>query len=193
MAIIHKTTLEPGKLALLTSWLPRQPWYRGTTPDLAKAGGFRLDDPDGEVGIEFCFVVDSSGSAPIVYHAPLTFRGAPLPGADAALIGESEHGVLGRRWVYDAEVDPVALEQMRALFRGGAEPQQQSVSNAADATVVVHGATRGDDPHPRAVRVLADGAAGSHGVVAAEGKAWVEASWRVSEMSSGRGPVLIAG
>jgi hypothetical protein len=26
-------------------------------------------------------------------------RGAPLDGADQALIGTSEHGVLGRRWV----------------------------------------------------------------------------------------------
>ena len=28
MAIIHNTTMSPGKLELLTAWLPGQPWYR---------------------------------------------------------------------------------------------------------------------------------------------------------------------
>jgi hypothetical protein len=55
MAIIHDTTMSPGKLELLTAWLPAQSWYLGGghKPALAKAGGFRLDDPGGEVGIEF--------------------------------------------------------------------------------------------------------------------------------------------
>ena len=29
MAIIHKTTLVPGKLDLLAGWMPAQPWYAG--------------------------------------------------------------------------------------------------------------------------------------------------------------------
>ena len=29
MAVIHRTTLKPTKLELLTSWLPSRPWYRG--------------------------------------------------------------------------------------------------------------------------------------------------------------------
>ncbi len=29
MAIIHDTTMSPGKLELLTAWLPAQPWYVG--------------------------------------------------------------------------------------------------------------------------------------------------------------------
>ena len=52
MAVIHRTTLEPTKLELLTTWLPSRPWYDGGAegPQLARAGGFRLDDPEGEVG-----------------------------------------------------------------------------------------------------------------------------------------------
>ncbi|MGC5411428.1 maltokinase N-terminal cap-like domain-containing protein, partial [Streptomyces sp. DT225] len=54
MAVIHRTTLSPTKLELLTAWLPTRPWYAGSTsPSLVKSGGFRLDDPQGEVGIEF--------------------------------------------------------------------------------------------------------------------------------------------
>jgi hypothetical protein len=41
MAVIHDTTMSPGKLELLTAWLPAQPWYLdgGRAPRLAKAGG----------------------------------------------------------------------------------------------------------------------------------------------------------
>ncbi len=62
VATIHKTTLSPSKLELLSSWLPTRAWYRGAAePVLSRAGGFRLDDPEGEVGMEFMVVVDSSG------------------------------------------------------------------------------------------------------------------------------------
>jgi hypothetical protein len=137
MAIIHHTTMSPGKLELLTAWLPAQPWYRqtGHQPELAKAGGFRLDDPQGEVGIEFMVVTDGSGYAATAYQVPLTYRAGALAGACGGLIGTSEHGVLGRRWIYDGVHDPVLLAQLAALIQGEAEPQAQSVSNAADPTV----------------------------------------------------------
>jgi predicted trehalose synthase len=148
MAELHQTTLEPGKLELLTSWLPEQRWYasKGRTPALRKLGGFRLDDPDGEVGIEVMIVADDSDSSgspglgPRVYQVPMTYRGAPLPGADAALIGTTQHGVLGRRWVYDGPHDPVFVAQLLALIQGQAEPQAQSRSHTPDPTVWRHSA-----------------------------------------------------
>ncbi|MFB6814827.1 1,4-alpha-glucan branching protein [Streptomyces sp. NPDC056347] len=139
MAVIHRTTLTPTKLELLTPWLPVQPWYlgaEGRRPELDRTGGFRLDDPAGEVGIEFMVVTDTSGPGPVAYHVPLTYRGAPLPGAEHALIGTSEHGVLGTRWVYDGAHDPVVGAQLYALLVGEAEPQMQSVSDTPDPSVV---------------------------------------------------------
>jgi len=135
MAVIHHTTLTPGKLELLTAWLPRQPWYRaaGGAPELARAGGFRLDDPDGQVGLEFMVVADAAtGTA---YHVPATYRDSELPGAAGGLIGTAEHGVLGHRWVYDGAHDPVLVAQLLALVQGQAEPQAQSTTDTADPTV----------------------------------------------------------
>ncbi|MGW7311896.1 maltokinase N-terminal cap-like domain-containing protein [Streptomyces sp. NPDC054854] len=139
MAVIHHTTLTPTKVELLAAWLPSRPWYRGTTaaPELAKAGGFRLDDPEGEVGIEFLVVTDGSGGGAPAYLTPLTYRGAPLDGAEAALLGTMEHGVLGKRWVYDGAHDPALVGQLLALLAGRAVAQAQSESDVPDPTVEV--------------------------------------------------------
>ncbi|MDA2814850.1 1,4-alpha-glucan branching protein [Nocardiopsis sp. RSe5-2] len=155
MAEIHRTSLHPTKLELLTGWLPSRPWYRGQgAPELSKAGGFRLDDPEGEVGIEFMVVADASGPAPTAYLVPLTYRGAPLDGAQNALLGTMEHGVLGTRWVYDALRDPVAVAQLTALLEGRVQAQEQSVSDtvARDVEVRVGTAVSG----PRVHRIPAD-------------------------------------
>jgi hypothetical protein len=133
VSLIHRTTLKPTKLELLAGWLPSRPWYRGgTDPSLVKAGGFRLDDPAGEVGIEFIVAADGS----IAYHVPLTYRGSPLDEIGEALVGTTEHGVLGLRWVYDGTRDPVLVSQLIALIQGKAEPQAQSQSDTPDPTVL---------------------------------------------------------
>ncbi|WP_314612577.1 maltokinase N-terminal cap-like domain-containing protein [Streptomyces stackebrandtii] len=136
MAVIHRTTMQPTKLELLATWLPTRDWYTGREegPSPAKAGGFRLDDPAGEVGIEFMVVTDGPETA---YLVPMTYRGAPLDGAEHALIGTSEHGVLGTRWIYDGAHDPVLVGQLYALLRGRAVAQAQSVNDTPDPTVSV--------------------------------------------------------
>ncbi|MFD8572957.1 1,4-alpha-glucan branching protein [Streptomyces sp. NPDC059639] len=168
MSIIHRTTITPTKLELLTEWLPKQSWYRGAgTPELAKAGGFRLDDPAGEVGLEFLATTDTSGPEPVTYHVPMTYRGAPLPGADAALIGTVVHGVLGERWVYDGAQDPVLVAELTALMKGEVPAHAQSVDGELDPTV--HAAP--GDGRPEIVRVLEPGSTAPSGVSAEWGTA----------------------
>ncbi|GAB2928852.1 1,4-alpha-glucan branching protein [Nonomuraea fastidiosa] len=137
MAVIHRTTMKPTKLELLTPWLPTRPWYRGgpARPELVRAGGFRLDDPEGEVGIEFMVLNDVSGGAATTYLVPLTYRGAALDGAEHALLGTAEHGVLGRRWIYDGCHDPVLITQLTAFVAGRVQAQAQNVSDTPDPTV----------------------------------------------------------
>ena len=157
MAAIHRTTMTPTKLELLTGWLPKQSWYVGDpgTVELVKAGGFRLDDPDGEVGIEFMIVVDAAAQETPAYLVPMGYRGAALEGVPGeALIGTSEHGVLGTRWIYDGVHDPVVTAQLRALLRGEAIPQHQSKSDTPDPTVTVHGTAPDDGFDVHLNRVL---------------------------------------
>ncbi|MDW6066097.1 1,4-alpha-glucan branching protein [Streptomyces sp. FXJ1.4098] len=157
MASIHHTTMTPTKLELLSEWLPKQSWYVGNaeTPELVKAGGFRLDDPEGAVGIEFMVVVDRAAQEPVAYLVPMGYRGAALEGAPSeALIGTSEHGVLGTRWIYDGVHDPVVMAQLRALLHGEAVPQHQSRSDTPDPTVTVHGTGTDDGLDVHVNRVL---------------------------------------
>lgn len=139
MAEIHRTTMTPTKLELLADWLPRQPWYvgAGDVDQLAQAGGFRLDDPAGEVGVELMIVTDTSGVDPAAYHVPMTYRSDP-PDDDAALIGTSEHGVLGRRWISDGAHDPVFLDALLGFLRGDSLAQHRTQSDTLDPRYAAH-------------------------------------------------------
>ncbi|MGH3305748.1 MAG: maltokinase N-terminal cap-like domain-containing protein, partial [Streptosporangiaceae bacterium] len=87
------------------------------------------------MGIEFVVVRDDAARPVSAYLVPMTYRGSPLAGADAQLIGAAEHGVLGARWIYDGTQDPVLLTQLADLMEGRAQAQAQSQSNTPDATV----------------------------------------------------------
>lgn len=123
MAVIHRAQLSPTKPELVTAWLDAQPW--GGSGEVEMIGGYRMDDPAGEVGIEG--LLARRGDA--VFHVPLTYRGAPLDpdeeGGDGtsapALVTTMEHSALGPRWVYLASADPVALDCYARVFFGEAE------------------------------------------------------------------------
>jgi hypothetical protein len=125
MAILHRATVTPTKLELLETWLPRQPWFSGPATDLVRVAGYRFDDPDGEVGLETLLV--RSGEGGTVYQVPLSYRGEPLSNADSYLVGTMEHSVLGPRWVYDAEGDPVYQAVLASVISGEAAQAEEFV------------------------------------------------------------------
>ncbi|MER6511291.1 hypothetical protein ABT158_31045 [Nonomuraea sp. NPDC001636] len=116
MALLYQATLRPTKLELLSDWLPGRPWYSGSAGEMQQTASYRFDDPAGAVGMETILVRVDDGP---VHQMPLTYRGAPLPGGDAWLLGTTEHSVLGTRWVYDAVGDPVYAAALASAIIGG--------------------------------------------------------------------------
>ncbi|MBB2948697.1 hypothetical protein FB565_008480 [Actinoplanes lutulentus] len=131
MALLHKAQITPSKLELLAAWLPTRPWYDGEGP-LSRVAAARFDDPAGEVGVETMLV--RAGDGPVL-HVPLTYRGAPLDGAEEHLIGVTEHSVLGKRWVYDGTGDPVYVATLVEVIRSaGSEAVEEIESDGARVT-----------------------------------------------------------
>ncbi len=121
MALLYAATLDPPKLDLLAAWLPTQDWA-GDVERLEQVGAYRFDDPAGEVGLESFLLRSADGR---LLHVPVTYRGAPLEGADEHLVGALDHSVLGRRWVYDGPADPVyVVALVEAVLNGGTEVEQ---------------------------------------------------------------------
>lgn len=161
MALIHRATIQPNKIELLSAWLPGRPWYPAADGELERVAGYRFDDPAGAVGIETLLV--RAGDGP-VYQVPLTYRDAPLADADGWLVGTTEHSALGKRWVYDAAGDPVyAAALANAVLAdagqadelvdvdGTLEPRPLSMDIASTGTGVAPAVTTvrrvdGDDP-----------------------------------------------
>jgi hypothetical protein len=178
VAIIHRATISPTKLELARAWLDRL--GLGGAGDVELVASYRFDDPAGEVGIE-ALLARRAGD---VFHLPFTYRGAPLDEADAHLITTMEHSVLGRRWVYEAAGDPVALACYAAALAGR---QEQASLEIWDGGAMVgqrpHTVTltvEGDGPASEAVRLYqvpgesaADLAAGRYLVAAWDGGAGV--------------------
>jgi hypothetical protein len=116
MALLYQAEIRPDKLELIAAWLPGRPWYQGpSSPELTRVAACRFDDPAGEVGVETILV--RAGDGPVL-HVPLTYRGSPLDGGDASLVGTTEHSVLGKRWVYDACGDPVYAAAVTGAILG---------------------------------------------------------------------------
>jgi len=106
MAIVHSSaTIRPTKPELLEAVL-------GGPVEVV--GGYRFDDPAGEVGIE-AFVVRRGAQ---LQHVVFTYRGTPLEVGEARLVSTMEHSELGPRWVYDGTTDPVAVDCFRRAVLG---------------------------------------------------------------------------
>ncbi|MGN6752495.1 MAG: maltokinase N-terminal cap-like domain-containing protein [Intrasporangium sp.] len=128
--IHHDARLEPSKTELVTGWIESQRWYagKGRLPSLRRVGGFRLEDPAGKVGMETLLLLDEAASPAVLYQVPLTYREAPLEGAERALVGTMEHSVLGTRWVYDAPHDPVYARALVATILSSADAEDAEAS-----------------------------------------------------------------
>lgn len=158
MALLHRATLSPTKAELIAAWLPTQAWAAGL-PEVAPLGGYRLDDPDGEVGMEGILLRSEDGA--VVAHVPLTYRARPLEGAEAHLVGTTEHSVLGTRWVYDAEADPVWVATLtRTILDGGTNAEEyfevdgERVTRAPGVTVLGSGGTAAEAAEAADVSVV---------------------------------------
>jgi hypothetical protein len=118
MALLHVADARPRKIELIRAWVPGQPWFAGDG-QLEPLGAYRFDDPDGEVGIETHLV--RAGDGPVL-QVPLTYRAAPLAGADELFVGTTLHSVLGKRWVYDGCGDHVyAAAVATTILTGGTQ------------------------------------------------------------------------
>ena len=150
MAILHHASLVPSKAVLVEAWLPTRPW--APSAPIKSGVSYRLDDPEGQVGMEGFLLTDVDG---LTVHVPLTYRGAPLHAAQAHLLGTMEHSVLGTRWVYDGCADPVwATTLASTITTGGTQAEELFV---------------GDDPEQREPSVTVRGSGTAGETVAASG------------------------
>ena len=115
MALFHRATITPTKAELISAWIPSQPWGPSTADGLDVIGSFRFDDPNGRVGME-THLVTADG---LLFQVPLTYREEPLADAEAGLITEMHHSVLGPRWVYDGLRDPLFVVMLAAVAMTG--------------------------------------------------------------------------
>lgn len=146
MAIVHpNATLTPGKRDLMDAWLPTRSWYDGTARK--PVGSFRFDDPAGEVGTEGFLL--GAPDVPVLL-LPLTYRGAPLDGAEEHLVGTTDHSELGPRWVYDGCADPVFVQALVAAVLTGAGGVDQEWDTGS-----------GPESHPTNAQVLGSGTPGA--------------------------------
>ena len=116
MAIIHKASVSPTKAELLERIFGEAVTVLGT---------YRFDDPGGEVGVEAFIACSRAKTRQVV----LTYRGAPLEGAEEDLVATMEHSALGRRWIYNGTGDPVAVACFRRALQG---EQAQAVEEIRD-------------------------------------------------------------
>jgi len=154
MGLVYRATLSPSKRELVEAWLPTRAWAAGLVV-ADKVAEYRFDDPEGEVGVETILWRTDDGA---LLQTPLTYRAAPLRGAEDFLVGTSEHSELGSRWVYDGCGDPVwAATLAAAILTGGRQAQMVVELDGqlvdVPARMQVRGSGLPDAPVPEVVSV----------------------------------------
>ena len=163
MALFHRATITPTKTDIIAAWAPTRSWGPSPTDSIEVIGAYRFDDPEGRVGME-THLVTAGGT---LFHVPLTYRDAPLEGAEHAFIGEMEHSVLGSRWVYDGLGDPLFVVMLAAVaMTGQGEALGMAVYEGrwyiAPSNVRIHGGGWSQDRVPvDGFELVSDEASGS--------------------------------
>jgi hypothetical protein len=191
MGIVHHTaTLSPTKQELVEVWLRSRSWAAGQKI-VGKVAEYRFDDPDGEVGVETILWRTDDDT---VLQTPLTYRAAPLDGAEAHLIGTTDHSVLGQRWVYDGCGDPVwAATLVDTIVTAGRQAQMFIEQDGQRVDVPPRMQVRGSGSDGSAPRVSSiDGVAGEGAVTVVTADQVEIALARVVGAPLGNGPHLTA-
>lgn len=115
MARFHPATLEPSKAEMVATLTAAPRWGRPADAEVTVIGAYRFEDPDGRIGME-AHLVEAGGA---LLHVPLSYRDAPLDGADDGFVGEMHHSALGTRYVYDGLVDPIFVTMFAAVAMTG--------------------------------------------------------------------------
>lgn len=115
MALFHDATITPTKAELIAAWAPSQPWCPDPEATIEVIGAYRFDDPEGRVGMEAHLVTCGD----TLVHVPLTYREAPVGGAENSLVGEMQHSALGTRCVYDGLQDERFILMLAAVAMTG--------------------------------------------------------------------------
>lgn len=204
MAQIHKATLTPSKIEVLTPWLRSRSWADGVA-GVSSLGAYRFDDPLGQVGIETFLLEADNGT---VLHVPVTYRAEPLSGADEHLIGTTEHSVLGTRWIYDGCGDPVWASVLTTVILTGGEQAAEMVDDGQGvvvertptATAVGSGTpdaevptVAGAQPHDEAGYTVVTTGGPVLVVARVVGKELTGASQTLTARWAGAEPVIVAG
>lgn len=122
-----RPNLSPALSGMLGSWLPGQRWFPVKTPEFSfePVGGLSLApgraDAELEVWLLAVTYPTADGNRTDVVQVPLSLRRAPLAGAEAALLGETEGESplpdTGKRWIYDGVHDPAFVAAWLELMR----------------------------------------------------------------------------
>jgi maltokinase len=102
VALLWIMTLAPADPGFLAPWMARQRWFanKGASPALEDIGRVELTSPEPGVRVGIHLLLDHAEGRPSLYQVPLTYRDAPLVGAEAAMVG-----MQGPVFVYDGPFD----------------------------------------------------------------------------------------